>query len=120
METKKMTKIFVAYMMGNAPTWLEGRRVTFVVTFRNTNSTWEMTLSKEGWEYPSASFHLKGQQLTFEGRKPEYPQTWNRRYKTMEKAFLHILNHFNENSNIRDKYNSVQQWFDEEQKPCYI
>jgi hypothetical protein len=31
----------------------------------------------------------------------------------MEKAFLHILNHFNENANIRDRYKDVWQWLDD-------
>lgn len=112
-ETQRMTRVFVAYMLGTEPTWTEGDSVTFQFTFRNCNSTWGMTLRREESTYAPFAYALEGRQLTFEGQEPEYRQTWSRRYKTMEQAFLHIVNHMNENANIRDHYKAIGQWLNE-------
>ncbi len=112
-KIKIMTKAFVAYTLGTEPTWKPGDKETFQFLFRNSNSTWEMTLTRESDDYAPFAYCLDGRQITFEGHEPEYPATWSRRYCTMEKAFLHILNHFNENANIRNHYTNVWQWLDE-------
>ena len=93
-QVKSMTKAFVAYTLGTESTWKPGDKATFQFLFRNCNSAWEMTLAYESEDYAPFAYRLEGRQLTFEGHKPEYPATWGRRYYTMEKAFLHILNHF--------------------------
>lgn len=112
-QVKSMTKAFVAYTLGTESTWKPGDKVTFQFLFRNCNSAWEMTLAYESEDYAPFAYRLEGRQLTFEGHKPEYPATWGRRYYTMEKAFLHILNHFNENANIRNRYTDVWQWLND-------
>lgn len=38
-------------------------------------------------------------------------QTFSRRYITLEKALLHCLNGFNENAAIRNRYQSLQEYF---------
>jgi len=112
-EIQRMTRVFVAYMLGTEPTWKPGDSVTFQFTFRNCNSTWETTLTYESEDYAPFAYRLEARQITFEGHEPEHPATWGRRYYTMEKAFLHILNHFNENANIRDHYKTIGQWLNE-------
>lgn len=112
-KVKNMTKAFVAYTLGTEPTWEPGTKVTFQFVYRNCNSTWEMTLTRESDDYEPFKYRLNGKQLTFEGRKPEYPASWGRRYQTMDRAFLHILNHLNENADIRNRYTDVWQWLDE-------
>ena len=112
-ETQRMTRVFVAYMLGTEPTWKPGDSMTFQFTFRDYNSTWEMTLRREESAYAPFAYALEGRRLTFKGQKTEYYQTWNRRYKTMEQAFLHIVNHLNENVNIHDHYKTIGQWLNE-------
>lgn len=112
-QVKIMTKAFVAYTLGTESTWKPGDEVTFQLLFRNCNSAWEMTLTYESEDYAPFAYRLEGRQITYEGHEPEHPATWGRRYYTMEKAFLHILNHFNENANIRNHYTDVWQWLNE-------
>ena len=38
-------------------------------------------------------------------------QSFSRRYTTLEKALLHCLNGFNENAAVRDRYQSLQEYF---------
>lgn len=38
------------------------------------------------------------------------PQTFNRRYTTMEAALLHCLNGFNENANLPNRYKSLKSY----------
>ncbi|MCS2956989.1 hypothetical protein NXX53_06815 [Bacteroides salyersiae] len=42
-------------------------------------------------------------------------QSFDRRYTTLEAALLHCLNGFNENASIRDKYETIQQYYDDKQ-----
>jgi len=111
-KVKNMTKAFVAYTLGAEPTWVPGTKTTFKFVFSNCNSTWEMTLTRESDNYTPYKYRLDGKQLTFEGRTPEHPASWCRRYITMDRAFLHILNHFNANAYIRDRYSNVWQWLE--------
>jgi hypothetical protein len=112
-QVKSMTKAFVAYTLGTEPTWKPGDSVTFQFLSRNTNSAWEATLTRETDDHAPFIYRLDAKQLTHEGHEPKFPATRGRRYYTMEKAFLHILNHFNENANIRNRYTDVWQWLDE-------
>jgi len=44
------------------------------------------------------------------GKKIGTNETWSRRYRSVEEAFLHIINHLNENANIKNKYNYIEDW----------
>lgn len=111
--TTEMTRIFVARTLGEEAHWKVGESRTFTFTYRNTNSTWEVTLRKEEDMYAPFSYAVRGRQLTFEGKKPDYIASWGRRYPSMETAFLHIVNHGNDNVNIHDRYKSIDQWLNE-------
>lgn len=76
------------------------------VSFRHDN--YELTLTREEEKYAPFLFAVKGK-----GMFSTHEAQVGRRYTSMEKAFLHILNHFNENANIRDRYKSLDQWLDE-------
>ena len=64
---------------------------------------WEFTLQKEEKTYFPYEYSLRGKKIgTYE--------TCARRYTSMEAAFLHIVNHLNENAAIDDKYKSIEEW----------
>lgn len=43
------------------------------------------------------------------GRKVNTHETISRRYVDVESAFLHIFNCFNENADIKDRYDSLDK-----------
>ena len=106
----KLSRVFVARTLGSEPLWHVGHEVKFQFTFGNCNSTWELTLRREEDKYAPFSYALHGRQLTFDGKTPEYPASWSQRYTSMERAFLHVLNHGNDNANIPNRYKSLDQW----------
>ena len=115
-QVKNMTKTFVAYTLGSEPTWKPGDTVTFEFTYRHTNNKWRMTLRREESKYEPYRYALHGTKLLHNGQPTEYAATHGQRYKTMEQAFLHLLNCMNTNANIRNKYKSLEQWFNESEK----
>ena len=96
------TKSFVVRCLQNENNWKPGDALSF--TYKN----YELTLKREDNSYAPYIFAVNGK-----GHFPTHDTQIGRRYQSMERAFLHILNHFNENVNIRDKYISLDQWFDE-------
>ena len=73
----------------------------------NINGTqWEMKLKRESEAYLPFKYSLTGRctELTPAGTHA----TVSRRFTTIDGALLHCLNHFNENANVRNKYNSIE------------
>lgn len=113
METKTMTKIFVARMLGSETSWNEGDNISFTVTYKYPNNKWEMTLRREEAQYAPFKFSLNGVKILHNGKPTEYKETHARRYKCMEAAFLHIINHLNDNANVYNRYKTIDQWLNE-------
>lgn len=97
---QEMTREYVIKTLIEEHLWEEGRIDTF--SFK-LSQEWEFTLRKEENEYEPFKYSLTG-------RKIGTCETWGRRYKSMEDAFLHIVNNLNENPNIKDKYKSINEW----------
>lgn len=64
---------------------------------------WEFGLRREEEIYLPYKYCLIG-------RKIGTNEIWNRRYKSMEEAFLHIVNGLNENVAIKNKYKYIEDW----------
>lgn len=64
---------------------------------------WELTLRKEEEIYKPFAFSIQGKKINKCG-------TIGRRYTSMQEAFLHILNNFNENVNIKNKYKTISDY----------
>ena len=115
----ELTKISVARTLGSEPTWEEGKEITFTFTYNN-RTQWEITLRREEAIYEPFKYGLWGKVLLWEGVPIEYHMTHSRRYPTMEAAFLHIVNHFNDNANIENKYKTIDQWLNESKENVFI
>ena len=79
-----------------------GEKVEFSYKFDNKN-VWNLTLKREENQYLPFIFALEGNRVGTNA-------TWSRRYTSMEQALLHIVNDFNENGNIKDKYNNLEEY----------
>ena len=89
-----LTVPFILKSISHEALWKAGDSVSF--SFED----WSLTLKKEEEKYKPFAFHLTGQ-------KKNSNETWSKRYVSMEKAYLHIFNHFNENAAIANKYSSL-------------
>lgn len=67
-----------------------------------TFGDWELTLRKEEELYLPYTFSVSGE-------RKNSNETWRRRYTSLERAFLHILNNFNENARIENKYKTLSE-----------
>lgn len=94
----KMKKSFVVRTLLKEANMKPGDNVSF------KHDNYELTLIRENALSSPFYFAVKGK-----GVFPTHQVQVGWRYTSMEKAFLHILNHFNENANIRDKYKSLDQ-----------
>ena len=95
-KIQKMTRVFVARMLGSEPTWKAGDKVTFEFTYRYIRNKWQ------------------------NGKPTMYNEIHCRRYPTMEQAFLHIVNHMNDNADIHDRYKTLDQWLNENDNDGWI
>ena len=98
----KLSKSFVVRCLLKEQSFKPGDCVSF------KHKHYELTLKREENIYAPFIFAVKGN-----GIYPTHQVSIGRRYQSLEKAFLHVLNGFNENVNIRNKYKSLDQWFDE-------
>ena len=96
-----MTKEYVFRTLKEEHLWKEGESDTFKVMING--NPWVITLRREESIYEPFRFSLTGKHIGTN-------ETWSRRYVQMEKAFLHILNNFNENVNVKDKYKHIEEW----------
>ena len=96
----EMTKEYVMQTLREEHLWKVGESDTFEVML---SQKWEFTLRKEEEIYAPYKYALNGKKLGTH-------ETWSRRYRSMDAAFLHIVNRLNENANIKDKYKSIEEW----------
>ena len=89
-----MNKVFIIETIKSSKTWNGTERIVF----RHNN--WNLILRKEDSIYNPFTFSVSG-------NKEGTHETISRRYTSVENAFLHILNGFNENAQIKDKYSSL-------------
>lgn len=94
---KLMTEEYIIRTLQEENLWKEGESDSF--TFEN----WNLTLRKEEKLYSPFIFSVNG--VHHNG-----VSSISRRYTSMEKAFLHILNNFNENANIKNKYETIENY----------
>lgn len=89
-----------------------GEKIEF--SYKNDNgNVWNLILIREDEKYLPFLFAL-------EGKKVGTNQTWERRYTSIEDAILHIVNNFNENVNIKNRYGDLQEYIlvaDEKENP---
>lgn len=89
-----------------------GEKVEF--SYKNDNgNVWNLILKREDEKYLPFLFAL-------EGKKVGTNETWGRRYTSIENAILHIVNDFNENANIKNRYSDLQEYIlvaDEKENP---
>lgn len=85
-----------------------GEKIKF--TYKNDNgNVWNLSLRREEEQYYPFMFVI-------EGKKVGIDETWDRRYTSMEQAILHIVNDFNENANIENKYSDLQDYILKEEE----
>lgn len=96
-----MTREYVLQTLKKEHLWKPGKEETFL------SQQWGgVTLRKEEREYLPYKYSLTG-------KKVGTNETWSRRYRSMEEAFLHIVNDLNENVVIKNKYNNLEEWLSE-------
>lgn len=88
-----------------------GEEKTFLYKNLN-NNTWKITIRREEEKYFPFKFAIEGEKIGTN-------ETWNRRYTEIEKAILHIVNNFNENANIKNKYSNIEEYLNEKIKLIY-
>lgn len=96
-----MEKQFVEGLLKRSREWKAGESEDF--TFTTERNTWKLTLSREEDRYAPYKFAVRGV-------KNDGPETWRRRYLSAESAILHVLNHFNENANIQNRYADINDF----------
>ena len=95
-----MTREYVLRTLLEEHLWKAGESDTFEVML---SSKWEFTLCREEELYSPFRYSLRG-------RKVGTSETWSRQYYDMKSAFLHIVNHLNENAVVRNRYNGIEEW----------
>jgi hypothetical protein len=95
-----MTKQYVLETLRKEHLWKSGDIDTFQAEL---HQLWEFTIRKEQPMYFPYTYSLVG-------RKIGTHETWSRRYRDMDSAFLHIVNNLNENAAVKDKYENINQW----------
>ena len=99
-----MNKQFVLNTIKDFESWEVGQCVTF--RYKSSNKVeYELTIKKEEPKY----FPFI---VTVTGTRTGTPETIGRRYTSVERAFLHIFNFFNENANEKDDYDSLEEALD--------
>ena len=89
----ELTKRLILELLKNEKLMKPGECVRF--TFKG----WTLILRKEEQTYDPCNFSIMGDHKN--------GASWHRRYIGMEKALLHVLNHFNENANMKNRYKSL-------------
>jgi hypothetical protein len=94
---RTLNKEYILKTLSEEKLWKVGESDTFI---HEMSSTWTVTLRKEEEVYKPFMYSVNA-------KKNGTNETFGRRYTSMEKAFLHILNNFNENVNIRNRYETL-------------
>ena len=96
---KELNKEYIKTTLGEEKLWKVGEADSF------SFNGWELILEKEEEKYKPFTYSIVGVK-DFKTHKSYI----NRRYLSMEDAFLHIINNFNENARIDKKYNSINDF----------
>lgn len=93
-----MNKEFVLNTIQASKTWEAGQ----CLSFRHTicGNEWDLIIRKEENIYFPYT-------ISVSGRKVGSPETMRRRYTDAETAFMHIMNDFNENANIKNRFGTL-------------
>lgn len=96
---QKLTKEYIERCLMEENLWKIGEEDSFIY------GDWHLILRREEDIYIPFKYSLKGKKsgVTVVGAY----ETWGRRYVSMESAFLHVLNSFNENAGIKNQYNTL-------------
>lgn len=94
--TKELTKKYIFRTLQEEKMWKVGETDTFI--YRD----WECTLRKEEDIYKPFTYSISAKHSDF--------GTISRRYTSMELAFLHVVNNFNENGNIKNRYDKIEDF----------
>jgi hypothetical protein len=93
----ELNKEYIIRTLEEERLWKEGE--TDIFKYNN----WNITLRKEEKIYNPFTFSIHGE-------KDNSNETKSRRYISMEEAFLHVLNKFNENVNIKNNYKTMSDY----------
>lgn len=111
MEKIEFNKEFAKVIIEKEMNMKTGDQETFLYKDGYGN-IWDITITREEEKYKPFKFALKGKKMNTIG-------TWDRRYTDIKSAILHILNDFNENANITDKYSNIEEYLNEKIKLIY-
>lgn len=111
MNETVLNKKFIKQLLERKNDFKIGEKVNFI--YKNDNENiWNLTLRREEKKYSPFIFSLEGKRIGTD-------ETWGRRYTSLEKAILHILNDFNENINIKNKYTNIEEYLNSKIKLIY-
>lgn len=103
MDKFALTRDFVRVLLHFEPKLNVGEGIEFYTHLHGNR--WDFKLTREEERYAPARYIL-------EGNGGKYG-TWCRRYLTMERALLHIVNNLNENKAVPNRYNTLADWLNE-------
>lgn len=96
---QQLTKEYIERSLMKEDLWKVGEKDSFIY------GDWHLTLRREEDFYCPFKYSLNGKRQT--PTSIGTYETWTRRYISMEAAFLHILNRFNENAGVKNQFNSL-------------
>ena len=102
MEEKSLNTKLIESLVERKNDFEIGEKEEFI--YKNDNgNVWNLVLRREKEQYSPFIFAI-------EGNKVGTNESWSRRYTSLEQALLHIVNDFNENANIGNKYSDLQDY----------
>lgn len=111
MEKIKLNKQLITTLIDKENDFNIGDQETFL--YKNSyGNIWNITIRREEEKYKPFKFAL-------EGKKIGKNEIWSRRYTDIKNAILHILNDFNENVNIKNRYNNIEEYLNEKIRLIY-
>ena len=97
----ELTKGYIRNTLSNEDLFKKGEHDSF------SFNGWSLTLTRTDEDYQGLDMPLPFK-FSVTGTN-ENGSTWSRLYVNLESAFLHILNHFNENAQVADRYRSLEE-----------
>lgn len=111
MEKAEFNKEFIKEIIEKEKDFKIGEQIAFI--YKNSNSSiWDITITREEEMYSPFLFAI-------EGAKIGTNETWSRRYVGIKEALLHIVNDFNENVSIKNRYSNIEEYLNERIKLIY-
>ena len=105
MEENVLNVNFINELMAKKDNFKIGEKIDF--TYKNANANvWKLSLKREDEQYLPFLFALDGKRIGTN-------ETWGRRYTSLEETILHIVNCFNENANVKNKYDNLEEYIKE-------